>query len=65
MPAQWTADVIGQMHLAGITSQELANQLCCSPNYVSMVLNGHRVPKNAETRFRKALNELIQFKNTK
>ena len=65
MPAQWTADVIGQMHLAGITSQELANQLCCSPNYVSMVLNGHRVPKNAETRFRKALNELIQSKNTK
>jgi metal-dependent hydrolase (beta-lactamase superfamily II) len=62
MPAQWTAEIIGEMHLNRITAKELSAHLGYNPKYVSAVLNGHRTPKKAEQMFRKALNELIQEK---
>lgn len=65
MPAQWTADIVGKMHLQGITAIELSNQLGYNPKYVSAVLNGRREPKGAEERFRKALDELILNNNKK
>lgn len=55
MPAQWTAEVIGEMHLKKITKKELARELGVTPEYVSMVLNGHREPEGAENRFRAAV----------
>ena len=60
MPAQWTADVIGKMHLNHISKKQLAEQLGIPPEYVSMVLNGHRGPEGAEERFRGAVELLIQ-----
>ena len=63
MIAQWTADVIGKMHLNQITVKELSAVLGYRPEYVSRILNGHRCPKKAEQSFRKALNDLIQQKN--
>ena len=62
MPAQWTGDVVGQMHLYHITKRELADGLGVTPEYVSMVLNGHREPGRAEERFRAALARLIEEK---
>lgn len=62
MPAQWTGEIIGKMHLYHITAKELSAQLGYNPKYVSTVLNGHRNPKNAEQTFRQALDELIQQK---
>lgn len=62
MPAQWTADIIGKMHISGITAKKLAEHLNYNPKYVSMVLNGKREPKNAESVFRKALDEMIADK---
>lgn len=59
MPAQWTADVIGEMHLNSITARELAAEAKIDYRYLSMILNGHRSPKNAETKCRKALARLI------
>lgn len=59
MPAQWTGDVVGQMHLYHIAKRELADSLGVTPEYVSMVLNGHREPSGAEERFRAALARLI------
>ena len=59
MPAQWTADIIGEMHLNGIQKQELAKELNITAEYVGMILNGHRMPKNAEARCREALARLI------
>lgn len=60
MPAQWTGDLVGQMHKLKITKKQLAEKLGVTPEYVSMVLNGHRAPVGAEEKFRAALVELIQ-----
>lgn len=62
MPAQWTADIVGKMHIAGVTAKELAAYLNYNPKYVSAVLNGKREPKNAEQIFRQGLEEMIQQK---
>lgn len=62
MPEQWTADIIGEMHLNHITAKQLSEQLGYNPKYVSTVLNGHRNPKKAEQTFREALDKLIQQK---
>ena len=50
------------MHLSHITKRELADCLGVTPEYVSMVLHGHRKPSNAESRFRAALAYLIEKK---
>ena len=58
MPAQWTAEVLGEMHLKGITSRALAAEIGWSHTYLSSVLNGHREPKNAEQSVKAALSRL-------
>lgn len=62
MPAQWTADVIGKMHLSGITAKRLAVEVGWNEKYLSVVLNGHREPKNAEATLRAALDRLASAK---
>ena len=64
MPAQWTGDVLAKMHIEKITSKRLAEHLGYSKEYVSMVLNGKREPKNAEQVFRKGLDELVATTTT-
>ncbi|MEA4896162.1 MAG: helix-turn-helix transcriptional regulator [Oscillospiraceae bacterium] len=59
MPAQWTAEIIGKMHLNSITAKQLAEKAGWNPKYLSTVLNGHRNPRNAEQVLNKALDELI------
>lgn len=59
MPDKWTSDLIADMHVHRITRIQLADKLSYTPEYVSMVLNGKREPKNAEQVFREALDELI------
>jgi len=58
MPAQWTADLVGQMHLAGVTAKQLAEEAGWHEKYLSAVMNGHREPKNAEQTLRCALARL-------
>ena len=62
MPAQWTAELIGEMHLNGITAKQLAKKVGWNPKYLSSVVNGHCEPKAAEMKLKSALNELIQDK---
>lgn len=64
MPAQWTADLIGKMHLHGISAKQLANKIGWNPKYLSTVINGHRNPKNAEKVLSDALDELIADSTT-
>lgn len=61
MPAQWTGDLVGQMHKHKISKSLLAEHMGLSREYVSMVLNGHRDPAGAEQKFRTALAELIHL----
>lgn len=58
MPAQWTGELIGEMHLKGITAKQLAAEAGWHPKYLSAVLNGHRTPKNAEETLRQAMLRL-------
>lgn len=60
MPAQWTAEIIGKMHMHRIAKKRLAEHLGVTPEYVSMVLNGHRTPSGAEERFQSALADIIR-----
>lgn len=59
MPAQWTAELIGKMHLNGITAKQLAAKAGWNSKYLSAVLNGHREPKNAEKTLFGALEKLL------
>ena len=59
MPAQWTGVLVGKMHCNGISKKRLAQKLGYTQEYVSLVLNGHREPPDAETRFTEAVNTLI------
>lgn len=58
MPAQWTAEIIGQMHMHGFTAKQLAEEVGWHSKYLSAVLNGHRNPKDAEVKLKKALLRL-------
>lgn len=59
MPAKWTADLLGKMHLAGVTAKQLAEEVGWNPKYLSVVLNGHKEPKGAEEKLNAALERLI------
>ena len=48
MPAQWTGELVGKMHNAGVTAKQLAAEMGKNPKYVSQVLNGHYSPKKAK-----------------
>lgn len=62
MPAQWTGNLVGRMHNAGISKKELAAFMGKHEKYLSQVLNGHREPKRAEQEYNAALDELIAEK---
>lgn len=60
MIAQWTGEIVAKMHMESISQNELAEKMGYSSQWVSMVLNGKRTPDGAESKFRAALDELIQ-----
>ena len=62
MPAQWTGNIIGKMHIHGVSMKQLAAYLGYTPQYVSMVLNGKKSPDGAEQLFSNALDALIEKK---
>ena len=59
MPEKWTAELLGDMHLAHVTGKELAAEAGWHPKYLSVVLNGHRTPKGAEQTLRAALERIV------
>lgn len=59
MLAQWIADLVGKMHKFKISKKRLAEELGVTPEYVSMVLNGHREPAKAEGKFTDAVENII------
>lgn len=59
MIAQWTGDVIGKMHVAGVSMKQLADELGWNVKYLSSVINCRREPKDAEQKVRAALDALL------
>jgi len=51
----WTGEVVGEMHVRGIRSYDLAKAIGWRPNYLSGILNGKRRSANAESKIRAAL----------
>ncbi len=64
MIAQWTAEIVGQMHIHNITQRDLAAEIGCTREYVNIVLNGRRTPAGAEEKMRTALQSVISKKST-
>lgn len=60
---QWMGDAVGKMHINKITQSQLAERLGVSVDYISMILNGKKTPKDAEKRIMSALNEIIASKS--
>lgn len=60
MPEKWTGSLIGDMHTERVTQKELAAELCCTNEYVCMVLNGKKTPKGGEDRFRAAFRNIVE-----
>lgn len=58
MPQEWTAEVVARMHLAKITTKQLAEAAGYTPEYVSMVLNGHRDTESARTTIQATLDRM-------
>lgn len=65
MPQKWTANVVARMHLAKVTTKRLAEESGYTPEYVSMVLNGHRDTESAKAAILVALDRLEMKKETK
>lgn len=60
MPAQWTADLIGEMHLHNVTAKQLVAEVRWNRHYLRTVLNGHRTPKHAEQTLKAGLRRLLE-----
>ena len=62
MPEKWTGDLVGRMHNAKITQQDIANELGTTKAYISMILNGSKTPNNAQQRLEDAFQAAYKKK---
>ena len=58
MLKKWIGEVVGEMHIRRISTNKLAEHMGMTPEYISMILNGHREPKDIEDRLKKAIEEI-------
>lgn len=62
MPKKWTGEIVKLLHNNELSQNELAAEIGWTIEYVSLILNGKRDPKNAQEKMQKALNALIERK---
>lgn len=60
MVEAWTGNIVGMLHVHGITRMELADELGVTPEYVSMVLNGKRSVPAMEKRMTAAIDAIVE-----
>lgn len=60
MPEKWTGDLIGRMHNAQVTYDDLAAEMSVSKAYICMILNGRRSPENAKARLNDAFATVLR-----
>lgn len=58
MPAQWTGQLVGEIHNAGFTIKQVAAEAGMNPKYVSTVLNDDYDAPKAAKKLRDALERL-------
>ena len=58
----WTGELIGRMHNADVTYDDIAAEMGCGKAYVCMILNGRRNPPDAEARLNDAFYRAKQKK---
>lgn len=61
MLAHWIGEIVGLMHMNGISNKQLAEHMGMTPEYISMILNGNREPAGIEGRIRKAIEEIAEM----
>ena len=60
---KWIGEVVGLMHIHGISQTELAEKIGVLRPHLNKILNGKYAPKGIENRIKTALDELIKAKN--
>lgn len=60
MPAQWTGELIGEIHNAGFKIKDVASEAGLNPKYVSQILHGKCESDKAERKLRSALKRMIE-----
>lgn len=60
MREKWTGVLIGRMHNANVTLEDLAEELGVSKGYVSMILNGRRKPPEAKKKMQAAFESICK-----
>ena len=61
--SNWIASAVGKMHINKISNIELAKKMNVTPQYISMILNGKKSTKNAESRINDAIDSIISEQN--
>ena len=64
MPKKWTGVLIGKMHNAEITYDDLAREMGVGKAYISMILNGSRNPPDAKKRLNAAYKAVLEKRET-
>jgi transcriptional regulator with XRE-family HTH domain len=57
---KWTGDLVGKMHNARVTYQEMADEMGVKKSYISMILNGSRKPKGIKQRMEDAFTSILE-----
>lgn len=60
MGEEWTGRIVGLLHTHRIKQSELAKELGLTAQYVSMVLNGKKSPKDIEERMEAAIRTIME-----
>ena len=61
----WAASLKGKMFLCSITDSMIADELNVSRQYVNMILNGKRCPKDGQAQLEAAVEKLINKRGEK
>ena len=59
MPEKWTGALVGKMHNANVTQEDIAKELGVTKAYVSMILNSKRTPPDAKKRLEEAFRAIL------
>ena len=64
MSLNWTAQIVGRLHVEKITQRELAKELDFTEEYVSAILNGKREPVGIQERMEAAIDAIVARKGS-